>query len=136
MNIYMDNCCFNRVFDDRSYPNIYFDRNSVMLILELIENGEFNLYGSQMLAKEIKDTIDVIRREGLELLYSLCSSEIEVTEEIAKRAVEIRNQSNIRMKDSIHIACAESVSVDVFLTVDKRFKNNGRNFGNFIASFT
>ena len=35
MKVYMDNCCFNRIFDDRSQPVIYFDRNSVMIVLEL-----------------------------------------------------------------------------------------------------
>jgi predicted nucleic acid-binding protein len=120
----MDNCCFNRIFDDRSYPSIYFDRNSVILILELVEKKQFNLYGSQMLIKEILDTPDIIKREQLKLIYSLCFSEIKVTNEIAERAIEIRKQSNIRTKDSIHLACAESVNVDVFLTVDKKFKNN------------
>ena len=39
MKIYMDNCCFNRIFDDRSHPSIYFERNSVMIILELVEKA-------------------------------------------------------------------------------------------------
>ena len=124
MKIYMDNCCFNRVFDDRSNPVIYLDRNSVMIILELVEKGVFELCGSQMLLKEILDTPDAMKKARLKLMYTLCSSEIAVTEDIVDRAVLIREQSNIRTKDSIHLACAEYANVDVFLTVDKKFMNN------------
>ena len=56
----------------------------------------------------------------------MCSSEIEVTEEIVERAIEIRDNSNIRTNDSLHLACAESVNADVFLTVDKKFLNNAK----------
>ena len=124
MKIYMDNCCFNRPLDDRTNPIIYFDCNSVMFILEMVEKGVFELCGSQMLVKEIEDTPDSNKRKKLELIYSLCSSEIKITDCIVDRSIEIRNLSNIRTKDSIHLACAEFAEVDVFLTVDKKFRNN------------
>lgn len=126
VKIYMDNCCFNRVLDDRSQPTIYFDRNSVMIILELVEKGVYDLYGSQVLAREIHNTHVVVKKSRLELMYTLCSSEIEVTEKIVERAIEIRENSNIRTNDSLHLACAESVNADVFLTVDKKFLNNAK----------
>ncbi len=88
----MDNCCFNRILDDRSYPDIYLECNSVLIILEL--------------------------------LYTLCSTEVEITEEIIERALMIQEQSNIRSKDSLHLACAEYANVDVLLTVDRKFRNN------------
>lgn len=124
MNIYMDNCCFNRILDDRSNPIIYLERNSVMLILELVEKDIFTLYGSQILIKEIQDTPSYTSRNILELMYSLCSSEIKINENIVDRAFEIMQKSNIRLKDSIHLACAEYAKVDIFLTVDKKFMNN------------
>lgn len=43
LRIYLDNCCYNRLLDDRSYSQIYFERNSVMLILELAEQSELQL---------------------------------------------------------------------------------------------
>ena len=74
MKVYLDNCCFNRILDDRSYPIIYLERNSVMLILELAEDKRIEIVGSQMLKKEIADTPDYVKRERLSLMYSLCSS--------------------------------------------------------------
>lgn len=53
MRVYLDNCCYNRLLDDRSYSHIYYERNSVMLILELAEHSAIQLIGSQMLVKEI-----------------------------------------------------------------------------------
>lgn len=126
MIIYMDNCCFNRVLDDRTYPQIFLDCNSVILVLELIENGYAELYGSEILKFEISETLDNLKRKKLELIYSMCSFEIKITEEIIERAYEIQYKSNIKSKDSLHLACAENKKVDVFLTVDKKFANNAK----------
>lgn len=49
MKIYLDNCCYNRILDDRSNSQIYYERNSVMLILELVEMASVELVGSEML---------------------------------------------------------------------------------------
>ena len=126
MKIYMDNCCFNRILDDRAYPQIFFDSNSVMLILELVEKGYIELYGSEILKFEINETPNSFKKKRLELMYSLCSSEIKITKNIIKRASDIQKTSNIKCKDSLHLACAESEGVDVFLTVDKKFANNAK----------
>ena len=124
MRVYLDNCCYNRLLDDRSYSHIYYERNSVMLILELAEHSAIQLIGSQMLVKEIKETPDKYKRAILQMIYSLCTEEISVERSILTRAEEIRHISNIKYKDSIHLACAESANADVLLTTDKKFLNN------------
>ena len=93
MKIYLDNCCYNRILDDRSYPQIYYERNSVMLILE-------------------------------QMIYKLCSKEVKIDSFILDRAEEIRHSSNIKYKDSIHLACAEAAKVNALLTTDRKFMNN------------
>lgn len=124
MNIYMDNCCFNRILDDRSYANIYLDSNSVMMLLELVEKGVIELYGSKMLEVEIAETPDYFKRQKLELMYSLCTHKVKITEKIIDRSIEIQSFTSIRQKDSIHLACAEIAEVDYFITVDKKLRNN------------
>lgn len=124
MRVYMDNCCFNRLLDDRSYFQIYYERNSVMLILELVEHSEILLLGSQMLVREISETKDAYRRSILQMVYSLCSEEIQINEDILDRAEQVRHISNIKYKDSIHLACAEAAKADVLLTTDRKFMNN------------
>ena len=124
MRVYLDNCCYNRLLDDRSYSKIYYERNSVMLILELAENGEFDLIGSDMLIREMEDTQDLYRKSVLRMLYSLCREEIQVNDAVLNRAEEIRHSSNIKYKDSIHLACAEVAKADVLVTTDERFLKN------------
>lgn len=124
MRVYLDNCCYNRLLDDRSYSQIYYERNSVMLILELTEQSAVQLIGSQMLMKEIQETPNLYKRSILQMIYGLCTEEISVDWPIIKRAEEIRHISNIKYKDSIHLACAESANADVLLTTDRKFMNN------------
>ena len=124
MRIYLDNCCYNRVLDDRSYFQIYYERNSVLLIFELIEKLEIEMIGSEMLAKEIDDTVDAYKKSVLQMLYALCNEEISVDADILTRAEEIRHLSNIKYKDSIHLACAEAAKADALLTTDRKFMNN------------
>lgn len=132
MRVYLDNCCYNRLLDDRSYSRIYYERNSVMLILELAENGEFDLVGSEMLVREIEDTQDAYRKSVLQMVYGLCKDEIQVNDAILSRAEEIRHSSNIKYKDSIHLACAEAAGAEVLVTTDEKFMKNA----NRIKTFT
>ena len=125
MKIYLDNCCYNRILDDRSNSQIYYERNSVMLILELAEKAAVELVGSEMLVKEMNDIADSYKKSVLQMMYGLCSEEIRVDGSILDRAEEIRHCSNIKYKDSIHLACAETAIVDALLTIDKKFIHNG-----------
>lgn len=124
MRIYLDNCCYNRLLDDRSYSQIYYERNSIMLILELAEKSSIQLIGSEMLIKEMADTNDVYKRSVLQMLYELCTEEVKIDLSILDRAEKIRHCSNIKFKDSIHLACAEAVNSDALLTTDQKFMNN------------
>lgn len=122
MRVYLDNCCYNRILDDRSNSQIYYERNSVMLILELAEKASVELIGSEMLVKEMNDLSDPYKRSVIQMMYELCSEEIKVTAAILDRAEEIRHCSNIKYKDSIHLACAEAAKVDALLTTDKSLR--------------
>lgn len=124
MKVYLDNCCYNRILDDRSYAQIYYERNSVMLILELAEKSTIKIIGSEILVKEMQDNKDSYKRAILQMMYELCSEEIKVSLSVLSRAEEIRNHSNIKYKDSIHLACAEEAGADAFLTTDKKLINN------------
>ncbi|MCM1122362.1 MAG: PIN domain-containing protein [Eubacterium sp.] len=125
MKIYLDNCCYNRILNDRSNSQIYYKRNSVMLILELVEKASVNLVGSEMLVKEIRDIYDSYKRAVIRMMYSLCSEEIRINSAILDRAEKIRHCSNVKYKDSIHLACAEMAGADALLTTDKKFISNG-----------
>lgn len=124
MRIYLDNCCYNRLLDDRSYSQIYYERNSIMLILELAEQSAIQIIGSQMLVREMADTRDLYKCAVLQTVYGLCSEEVRITTQILERSEEIRHSSNIKYKDSLHLACAEAAKADALLTTHRKFMNN------------
>ena len=99
-----------------------------MLIIELAQKRYINLIGSDILIKEISEIKNIYKRKILDSVLSLCSDVIEVTPDIIDRSIEIRNYTNIRTKDSIHLACGEKSKVDCFLTTDKKFMNNANRF--------
>lgn len=133
MKVYLDSCCYNRLFDDRSYSQIYYERNSILLILEWAEQMTIQIIGSQMVAKEIADISDVFRFATLQIVYQeLCSEEVQINNDILNRAEQIRHISNIKYKDSIHLACAEYINADVLLTTDRKFRNSSKRIKTFI----
>ena len=52
MKIYMDNCCYNRPYDDQTQIRIYLETEAKLYIQEQIRNGEFELVTSYMLEYE------------------------------------------------------------------------------------
>lgn len=72
MKIYMDNCCYNRLFDDRSNIKNYLEREAVLLVLELIYEGRVEIIGSDVLVKEMLAIKDIMKRRRIHALYQNC----------------------------------------------------------------
>lgn len=126
MRIYLDNCCYNRLFDDRSNIKNYLEREAVLIIMQKAFDGEFELVGSDILQIEIGKISNTEKRKNVEGVYNaLVADNIEINDSIEKRAVEIRELSNIRAFDSLHLASAEE-GADVLITTDIKFLRNSQ----------
>lgn len=68
----------------------------------------------------IKDQIK--RAKVLEVYNKLNLTNIKYSEKIKQRAIELR-QYNIKNMDSLHIAYAESLNLDYFITTDRLLIN-------------
>ena len=124
LRIYLDNCCYNRLFDDRSNIKNYLEREAVLIIMQKAFDGEFELVGSDILQIEIGNISNLEKRKNVEGVYNaLVADNIEVNDSIEKRAVEIRELSNIKAFDSLHLASAEE-GADVLITPDIKFLRN------------
>ena len=53
LKIYMDNCCYNRLFDDRSNIRNYLERDAVLIVMQKVYEGEMELVGSDVLEIEM-----------------------------------------------------------------------------------
>jgi predicted nucleic acid-binding protein len=117
IKIYFDTCCLNRPFDDQTQERIRLESEAVLAILSRIEKGEWDWIGSEVLMDEIEQTPDTQKLSRARLLSNFIRQNIEIGEAEAKRAKGLQKEG-FQLFDSLHLACAESANVDVFLSTD------------------
>ena len=120
MTLYLDNCCYNRPFDDQTQDRIHIESEAILAVLKACENGMITILSSPIVRMEIDKFSNADKREKVLTLYSLANPDIPFTEEIKKRAEEIRTNSSIRVMDSLHVATAEAGKADAMLTTDDK----------------
>jgi hypothetical protein len=117
MKIYLDNCCFNRPFDDQSQLRIRLESEAKLQIQEDIRSGSYKLIWSYMLDYENSKNPFRERREQIAKWRTYSEEDIEESDEILKLATRLNGQG-IKKMDSMHIACAIKAGVGCFLTTD------------------
>lgn len=133
MRIYLDNCCYNRLFDDRSQIRNYLEREAILIIMQKAFDNELQIIGSDILKVEMSKIRNEDKRNDVEGLYhALVAGSVSATCEVGQRAAQIREASNIRSFDSLHLASAE-IGADVLLTTDMKFLKNSQRISTRIA---
>ncbi len=117
--IYLDVCCFNRLFDVQEQERVRLETEAISLILERCEAEEWELLTSEVIDIELAQITDPERKQGIEILTSLSKAKVKLNENIQSRANFLQSLG-IKLFDSLHIACAESSYSDIMLTVDYR----------------
>lgn len=121
MKIYLDNCCYNRPFDDQTQPRIREETEAVSAIITRTEMSGDIILGSDVLLFEIGKIKAYDKRRALSLAFDKAVKEIVfVNETVTLRTAEIMSVSNIRLMDATHLACAEFGNADIFLTTDDK----------------
>lgn len=120
MIIYLDNCCYNRPFDDLSQERIHLESEAILAILKRGQENIDTIIGSDILELEMDRIHDEVKRQKVKELYKVADKFIPYTEEIRSRAKVIMEQSKIRLFDSLHIASAEKAGAFTMLTTDAR----------------
>ena len=118
MRVYLDNCCFNRVFDDQTSLTIRLETEAKLSIQDNIRAGEFTLGWSYVLDYENVVNLFEERREEIQQWEELSDTFIEETPEILadmNRFVAV----GFKSLDALHVACAIALECEYFLTVDK-----------------
>lgn len=121
----MDACCFSRPFDDRRQDRARIEAEAVLSILARVEQGPWQVVGSEILRFELERIRSTERREATHLLASLITEEQRIDPAAALLAEELKG-SGISGYDALHVACAARLSADVFLTVDDRILAKSR----------
>jgi predicted nucleic acid-binding protein len=118
LKLYLDNCCFNRPFDDQSQLLVRLETEAKLYIQEGIKNGTFELVWSYILDEENASNPYPNKREQILFWKSLAVSDIEASDEVIYWAKEYVNKG-LKSMDALHVACAIAASADYFITTDK-----------------
>lgn len=122
MRVYLDNCCFNRPFDDQSSLIIRLETEAKLHIQEQIRMGELDLAWSFILDYENNANPFEEVRSRIGEWKNMASIDCDLTDEIASKSSELL-KLGLHAKDAAHIACAIYSGAEYFLTTDKKIIN-------------
>lgn len=123
MRIYLDNCCYNRPFDDQTQMKIHLETQAKLYVQAKIKEGVYELVWSYILDYENKKNPYEEKRLAIapwKLIASFCIS--EETEEILLFAESLASKG-IKTYDALHISCAVAARCEYYLTTDKKLLN-------------
>jgi hypothetical protein len=128
--IYLDNCVYNRPFDDQRQMRVFLEAQAKMYIQRLITENRLALAYSYMSLYENKDNPLEERRTSINSFFQNASIYIDhdKAEQVETTALAVMG-FNIHQKDAIHIACAIIAECDYFITTDdiilRRYHDTG-----------
>ena len=119
LKVYLDNCCFNRPYDDQTQLKISLETKAKLFIQDLVVNNEIDLVWSYMVEFENNDNPYHYKQTAIAEWRGLSAEVIKENEEIITNAEAIM-QTGVKNKDAIHIACAIYANCDYIITTDDR----------------
>ena len=117
MKIYLDNCCFNRPFDDQKQLRIKLETEAKLDIQERIVQGKLELAWSYILDFENEANPFEQRKLAIKDWKVHACVDADETKEILGTA-ERFERMGVRSKDALHLACAVAMKCEYFLTTD------------------
>src|SRR5579875_1570941 len=132
MKIYFDACCMNRLTDDQSQERIVQEAEAIEKLIGLATSGGRVWVGSVVLEAEIARNPDAERRADAQALLEFAGQVVRVDDGIVARARKLQG-AGFSEFDALHIACAESAQVDVFLTTDDRLLRRANRLNREVA---
>ena len=123
MKLYLDNCCYNRPYDDQTQEKVHMEGEAILTIINICKQNNDEIIGSPALDLEIDQLSDIEKKEKVKYFYDqTITTKVNYTEKIFNRAQELAEQTNIRTLDRFHLSFAESSDADILLTTDIKFE--------------
>jgi len=116
--VYLDNCCFNRPFDDQNQLKVRLESEAKLYIQSQIKEGHLILVWSFVLDYEIGKTPALDRRLPIKRWEELAIETVPPVVEIESRALELESLG-FKPMDSLHLASAIFSKCNYFFTTDK-----------------
>jgi len=121
LKLYLDNCCFNRPYDNQQQTRIHLESLAKLHIQQSIVKNELDFVWSFVHEYENSKNPFQLRQETIRKFSYRCAqyideSNVEAITTIARPIMA----TGIKEKDALHIACAVFSSCDYLLTTDDR----------------
>ena len=125
MRVYLDNCCYNRPYDDQSQLRISLETQAKLQIQDMIRDKEVELASSYVLIFEnSKNPYELRKRTILRFVKENVNSYVDIdSADKVKALAEEIIATGIKTADAYHVACAILSESDCFLTTDDRLLN-------------
>jgi len=115
--VYLDNCCFNRPYDDQAQLAVRLEAEAKLFVQGEIASGRLDLAWSFMMDYEIAFNPFKGRREAIGEWRGFAKEIV-----LLNATVEARQKSykalGLKNKDASHLACAVEAGCEYFLTTD------------------
>jgi hypothetical protein len=125
MKLYLDMCALKRPFDDQTLGRILIETLAVTRILDAAFAGKLTLCNSAALEFENQHNPNVQRRQRVTVLLNwIGRTELPPARVFARAAIVV--QQGFRDMDALHLAFAEHLKADYFVTVDDEILARGQ----------
>ena len=125
IKIYLDNCCYNRPFDDQAQDLVRIETEAKLSIQDNIKQGKYDLVWSFILHSENEENRHEDRKRTIaiweDIAKEYCAADISLLEK-AKEFYSI----GIKHKDALHLACVIKHNCKYLITTDKKFLNKNK----------
>lgn len=122
MKLYLDNCCYNRPFDDQQSMKIFLETQAKLHIQQKIKDGQYLLVWSYVLEYENGKNPYELRKNAILPWKDIAVEHIYENEKIISFAEKLA-EKGIKKFDALHLSCSVYAKCDFFLTTDKKLLN-------------
>jgi len=115
--IYLDNCSYNRPFDDQAQKKIHLETEAKLFVQTGIREGKYILCWSFALDYENETNPYEEKKSAIKIWKDIAKDYCPSTETVLARGKEIM-KNGIKNMDALHIACAIERQCQYLITTD------------------
>lgn len=118
MRVYLDNCCYNRPFDDQDQLNVRIETMAKLAVQFLMAENAVEYVWSDILTLEVSRNPSLQRRRRIMSWQSGAVVDVVSDDDVLARGRTFVTLG-VKPKDALHLASAAKAGCDWFLTTDR-----------------